>query len=261
MRIALGLAYDGSAFEGWQSQPSGRTVQDAVEAALASIASHPVRVVAAGRTDTGVHAAGQVIHFDTNAERPESAWVRGVNAHLPAGIAVRWMRAVPDDFHARFAARSRTYHYVLLDDPVRPALFAEQVGWFHQPLALEAMREAAAALVGRHDFTSFRSAECQAKTPVREVRALDIRRHGAYLVITITADAFLHHMVRNIVGALVYVGKGTHKPERVSETLAARDRRLAPPTFSPAGLYLSRVEYDPGLDLPDSPFPLPWLPR
>lgn len=261
MRIALGLAYDGSRFEGWQSQPSGNTVQDALERALAVIAGVPVRVAGAGRTDTGVHASAQVAHFDVAAERPESAWVRGTNTGLPEGVVVHWARCVSDEFNARFAARGRTYTYVLQNTPVRPALFARQVGWFHLPLAIEPMRAAAAHLVGTHDFTSFRSSECQAKMPVREMRRIAIESRGPYVVFTLEADAFLHHMVRNIVGALVYVGKGKHRPEWLAELLAMRDRTRAAPTFGPAGLYLTRVAYDAHWGLPEAPPLLPWTDR
>ena len=258
-RIALGLSYDGSAFEGWQSQPSGRTVQDALERALGAVANEPIRVVAAGRTDTGVHATGQVVHFDTTALRRDYSWVRGVNSALPAAIAVQWATSVDAEFSARFSARGRTYRYALSNGPVRPALFARQLGWFHRPLDLIAMQAAAAALIGRHDFTSFRAAGCQAKTPLRNLRRLDISRAGSMIIFTVEADAFLHHMVRNIVGALVYVGKGNHPAGWIAELLAARDRRLAAPTFGPEGLYLTAVEYDAKWRLPSFSASLPWL--
>lgn len=261
MRLALGVAYDGSGFDGWQTQPTGRTVQDHLERALAAVADAPVATVAAGRTDAGVHATGQVVHFDTEATRPLSAWVRGVNAHLPAAVAVQWAAAVPDDFHARFSATGRAYRYVLLNAPVRPALFAQQIGWHHQPLDVEAMRAAATHLVGRHDFSSFRSADCQARTPVRTLRSLDIVASGPTIVFSLAADAFLHHMVRNLVGALVYVGKGAHPPEWMGALLAERDRRRAPPTFGAAGLYLAGVEYDPRFGLPEATAPLLPLPH
>jgi tRNA pseudouridine38-40 synthase len=259
MRIALGIAYDGSGFAGWQSQASGDTVQDHLERALAGIAGAPIRVTAAGRTDAGVHATGQVAHCDTPADRPESAWVRGTNSALPAGIAVQWAQPVDSAFHARFAATARTYHYVLYVHPVRPALFGAQVGWFHLPLDLVAMQRAAVALVGQHDFSSFRAAECQAKSPVRTLHELTLAQRGAYIVFKFRADAFLHRMVRNIVGALVYVGKGHDTPESIAALLAARDRRLAAPTFSPAGLYLTKVEYDPAWSLPETSPALPWI--
>ncbi|HUO44901.1 MAG TPA: tRNA pseudouridine(38-40) synthase TruA [Burkholderiales bacterium] len=252
LRIALGLEYDGSAFCGWQTQPAGCAVQDALERALAAIAGAPVTAVCAGRTDAGVHALAQVVHFDTGAERPESAWVRGVNTLLPAGAAVLWMREVGADFHARHSARERRYRYLLLNHPVRPALNRARVGWFHLPLDVERMRTAARLLLGEHDFSAFRSAECQARSPVRELRRLEVLRHGDYVVFELAANAFLHHMVRNIVGCLVYVGKGKHPPEWLGEVLAGRDRRLAAPTFDAAGLYLTEVIYDAAWQLPEA---------
>jgi len=250
MRIALGIEYDGSRFLGWQTQPGGGTVQDALEAALSGIAAQTVAVTCAGRTDRGVHALAQVVHFDTGAERPDSAWVRGVNALLPESMAVLWSRTVPEDFHARYSARARTYRYVLLNRAVRPALAARHAGWFHAPLDVEAMREAAAALCGEHDFSAFRSAECQAKSPVRTLQSLSIERSGERIDFVFSANAFLHHMVRNLVGTLVYVGKGKHPPRWAKEVLESRDRGLAAPTFAPEGLYLESVEYDQHWGLP-----------
>ena len=250
MRIALGISYDGAPYEGWQPQPSGDPVQDRLEAALAAIAGQPVRVIAAGRTDTGVHAAAQVCHFDTDVARPLTAWVRGTNAHLPESIAVQWAAEVDDAFHARFSAIARTYIYVLYNHPVRPALYARQVGWFHLPLDVEAMQRAASLLLGEHDFSAFRSAECQAAHPVRILTEATVRAQGPYIVFRFTANAFLHHMVRNIVGSLVYVGKGAHAPEWMAELLAGRDRSAAAPTFSPAGLYLADVRYPDTWRLP-----------
>ena len=250
VRIALGLEYDGRHFCGWQTQPDGCGVQDALQRALASIAGHPVEVVAAGRTDAGVHAAMQVVHFDAQSDRPTSAWVRGVNSFLPDSVAVLWACTVPQDFHARFSALARSYRYVLLNHPVRPALLAGRIGWFHASLALEPMREAAQLLVGTHDFSAFRAAACQAKSPLRELRSLEIRRDRDHIIFDLTANAFLHHMVRNIVGALVYVGKGRYPPHWVTELLQQRDRRLAAPTFAPDGLYLSAVQYAEEWGLP-----------
>ena len=249
-RLALGLEYDGRAFCGWQTQPSGCAVQDAAERALAGIAGTPVATICAGRTDTGVHALAQVIHFDPAVERPESAWVRGGNALLPPGVVFLWARPVAADFHARFSALRRRYRYVLLNRPVRPATEAGRVGWFHLPLDVERMQAAAARLVGEHDFSAFRSSECQAKSPVRVMHEVRIERHGEYVVFEFCANAFLHHMVRNLVGTLVYVGKGRQDPEWVSALLAARDRTRAAPTFDAAGLYLAGVEYDPAFALP-----------
>ena len=245
MRIALGLEYDGSGFCGWQSQASGGAVQDAVEAALAAVADAPVRVVCAGRTDAGVHALAQVVHFDTEAVRPVTAWVRGVNAHLPASVAVRWAQPVPDEFHARFSARGRRYRYVLLNRAQRPGLMAHRVGWFHHPLDVNLMREAAGLLLGEHDFSAFRAVECQAKSPVKTLRRAELVRHGDLLVFDFEASAFLHHMVRNLVGTLVYVGKGAHPPAWAGDLLAGRDRARAAPTFEACGLYFAGVDYDP----------------
>lgn len=250
MRIALGLEYDGGGFFGWQSQPGGNTVQDALERALGAVAGEPLRVICAGRTDTGVHALAQVVHFDVAAKRPASAWVRGTNAHLPAGVAVRWAVPVADDFHARFAARSRAYRYVLLNRPERPGLLAGKVGWCHRPLDLAAMRAAAACLLGEHDFSSFRAAGCQAKSPVKTLYRFDIAQEGDIFTFDCRGNAFLHHMVRNLVGALVYVGMGRQSPAWFAQLLAARDRRLGAPTFAPDGLYFAGVEYDAAWGLP-----------
>lgn len=249
MRIALGLEYDGSGFCGWQSQAGGGAVQDAVESALSMVADAPTRVICAGRTDSGVHALAQVVHFDTDVVRPDSAWVRGVNAHLPASVAVRWAQPVAPEFHARFSALSRRYRYLLLNRGERPGLMARRVGWFHRPLALEPMREAAQLLVGEHDFSAFRAAECQAKSPIKHLRRLELARHGDLLVFDFEASAFLHHMVRNLVGALVYVGKGAHPPQWLGELLAGRDRARAAPTFEACGLYFAGVDYDPAWKL------------
>jgi tRNA pseudouridine38-40 synthase len=250
VRIALGLEYNGTRFQGWQSQSGGNTVQDAVESALSTIAGEAVRVVCAGRTDAGVHALTQVIHFDTLSVRPVQAWVRGVNSHLPPSIAVCWAQGVADRFHARFSAVARSYRYVLRNSPVRPALEAGRVGWFHLPLDADAMARGARLLVGEHDFSAFRAAECQALTPVKQMHEAMVRRQGDYLIFDFRASAFLHHMVRNLVGALVYVGKGKHPPQWMAELLQGGDRRLAAPTFSPDGLYLSGVEYEAHWRLP-----------
>ena len=250
MKIAIGIEYDGSRFHGWQSQPSGETVQDHLERAIASVAGEPVRLAAAGRTDTGVHALAQVAHFETSAVRPDSAWVRGVNALMAQSVAVQWAVPVSNDFHARYSAVSRSYRYVLYNHPVRPALHHGRVGWFHLPLDVDAMRAALAYLAGEHDFSAFRSSECQAKSPVRTLRRAAIEQRGHYIYFEFTANGFLHHMVRNIVGCLVYVGKGRYPAERLAEVLAGRDRTLAAPTFPPDGLYLEAVEYAPGWNLP-----------
>jgi tRNA pseudouridine38-40 synthase len=259
MRIALGLSYDGAGFNGWQSQPSGNTVQDSLEAALARIAGAAVRVTGAGRTDTGVHALGQVAHFDTEAVRPGQAWVRGANTYLPDSIAVQWAADVPEEFSARYSAVSRRYVYLLYNNPVRPAVLAGKAGWFHAPLDVAAMREAAAALVGRHDFSAFRAAECQAKTPVRTLSALHISRSDDYVLFDLSADAFLHHMVRNIVGALVYVGSGRKDARWIAELLASRNRAEGAPTFAASGLYLSEITYESRWSLPVFPRIMPFL--
>jgi tRNA pseudouridine38-40 synthase len=250
MRIALALEYDGSRFLGWQTQPGGGTVQDTLQAALSGIAGSAVQVTCAGRTDRGVHARGQVVHFDTEAARPDSAWVRGVNALLPDSVAVLWAARVADEFHARYAALARTYRYVLLNRPVRPALAARHAGWTHAPLDVAAMRAAALQLVGEHDFSAFRAAECQAKSPVRTLQALEVQARGERIDFVLRANAFLQHMVRNIVGTLVYVGNGRHAPQWVGEVLASRDRARAAPTFAAEGLYLERVEYAERWGLP-----------
>lgn len=266
VRIALGLEYDGAGFHGWQSQPNGNTVQDSLERALAEVAGGRMRVVCAGRTDAGVHALCQVVHFDTPALRPDSAWVRGTNAHLPDQVAVRWAQTVDAEFHARFSARSRSYRYLLHNHPVRPALNHGRMGWYHHPLDVEEMRRAALHLLGEHDFSAFRAAECQAKSPVKTLSRADVSRCGDMVVLEFRANAFLHHMVRNLVGALVAVGRGKHPPGWVAEVLAGRDRGRAAPTFSPAGLYFDGAEYEsrwclPGAGriiapLPDSPCPV-----
>jgi tRNA pseudouridine38-40 synthase len=254
MRIALGVEYDGSRYHGWQSQPDRVNVQDALQAALSAVACEPIDIIAAGRTDTGVHALEQVVHFDTAAARPLSAWMRGANALLPKDIAVLWAHAVPGEFHARFSAQARSYQYVLLNRPSRPGVHQGKAGWFHAPLDVAAMRKAAAHLLGEHDFSSFRAAECQAKSPVKTMLRLDIRQQGDVLIFDLTANAFLHHMVRNILGCLVYVGKGKHPPSWLKEVLQQRNRIHAAPTFAPDGLYLKRIHYDPKWGLPQLHF-------
>jgi tRNA pseudouridine38-40 synthase len=250
MRIALGIEYDGAAYCGWQSQPDGRTVQDVLQIALSQIAGETISVIAAGRTDTGVHAAEQVIHFDTQTLRPLTAWVRGANALLPSAVAVLWAHAVDDEFHARFSAQARSYRYYLYCRPVRSALQHGKVGWFHQSLDVDKMQEAARFLVGEHDFSAFRASACQAKSPIKTLTELSIRQQGNLISLDLTANAFLHHMVRNIVGCLVYVGKGKHPPEWILQVLEGRERSQAAPTFAPDGLYLRRITYDKKWNLP-----------
>lgn len=246
----MGIEYDGSRFLGWQTQPGGGAVADALEHALSAVADEPVSVTCAGRTDRGVHARAQVVHFDTGAVRPDSAWVRGVNALLPEAVAVLWALPVDAQFHARYAAISRTYRYVLLNRRVRPALAARYAGWHHAPLDVEAMRDAAARLVGEHDFSAFRSAECQAKSPVRTLHSIAIDRRGERIDLVLRANAWLQHMVRNIVGALVHVGKGAEAPEWTGTLLASRDRTRGAATFGAEGLYLEAVEYETRWNLP-----------
>ena len=253
MRIALGVEYDGSAFCGWQTQPSGCAVQDHLQAALSRFADSPIEVIAAGRTDAGVHATAQVVHFDSPVARESFSWVRGTNTFLDERARVAWAAEVPGDFHARFDARSRTYRYLLLDAPVAPAVLRARIGWFHKVLDVAAMEEGLRALRGTHDFSAFRDAQCQAKSPVRDLMEARVVRCGPLVAFTFRANAFLNHMVRNLVGALVYVGAGRETPAWIAELLAARDRTLAAPTFMPDGLYLAAVEYDPALGLPAFP--------
>ena len=252
MRIALGVEYDGSAFHGWQIQPGGGTVQDSLQGALAQIAGVPIDVVCAGRTDAGVHATGQVVHFDAPVERPLSAWVRGVNTFLPAAVAVHWAQPVVNDFHARFSAYGRRYRYLLINRAQRTGVWHGRAGWYHHPLDVETMQRAAELLLGEHDFSAFRAADCQAKSPVKTVRKATVRRSSELIVFDFEAGAFLHHMVRNLVGSLVYIGQGKHAPEWIGELLESRDRRLAAPTFAAAGLYLARVDYEAHWGLPDN---------
>jgi tRNA pseudouridine38-40 synthase len=249
-RIALGIEYHGSGFCGWQTQPQGCAVQDKLEAALAEIAGERIATLCAGRTDAGVHALAQVAHFDTVAARPLTAWVRGTNALLPRHVAVQWARVVTPEFHARYSARERSYRYILLNRAVRPAADEGRVGWFHAPLDVARMRVAAQALIGEHDFSAFRSSECQARSPVRDLRRLDIERRGDYVLFDFSANAFLHHMVRNLVGSLICVGSGKQPPQWLAEVLRSRDRSRAAPTCDAAGLYLARVVYDEAWQLP-----------
>lgn len=269
-RIALGIQYDGRQWQGWQTQPHRKTVQDTLEAALAKFCQQSVVTVCAGRTDSGVHAIEQVVHFDTEAERELFAWVRGLNAFLPATIAVRWAAEVAgatqvsgaeqDAFHARFSAQARTYHYLIYNHPVRSPLWSGRSGWVFRPLRVEAMQAAAQALIGTHDFSAFRAAECQAHSPVRTMHTITLQRQGELILVTLKANAFLHHMVRNIVGSLIQVGIGNAAEAWVGEVLAARNRDLAAPTFSPDGLYLAKIDYDARWNLPqiDTTTPLFW---
>ncbi len=259
-RLALGVAYRGSAYCGWQRQAHDDTVQARVEKALSQFAAVPVTVTCAGRTDTGVHAINQVIHIDAPVEREEASWVRGTNRYLPTDVAIQWCQPVDDSFHARFGAIGRRYSYLLLESPVRPSLETGRVGWTFRALDGDAMRQAAQALLGDHDFSAFRSSQCQAASPVKQMRAIDISRRGAYWRIDFHASAFLHHMVRNIVGCLVAVGNGSRPATWMSEVLAARDRNQAAPTFSPDGLYFVGPEYEAKYAIPTRPPSADWLP-
>lgn len=254
MRLALGIRYNGMAYEGWQSQLSGRTVQDKLEAALAKFAVQPISTLCAGRTDAGVHASMQVVHFDTPVQRATSSWVRGTNRFLPDDIAVQWAQPVPPEFHCRANALARRYLYVLSQSPVRPSLDVGRVGWSMYPLDGDAMRAAAHLLIGEHDFSSFRASACQARSPVKQLRRIVITRHGdgerCRWHFEFEADAFLHHMIRNIMGSLVRIGRGDERPEWMGQVLDARSRRLAAPTFSAAGLYFLGPLYDAVWGLP-----------
>jgi len=264
-RIALGVQYIGTGWNGYQKQPTRDTVQDRLEIALEKFARTRLATTCAGRTDAGVHAIEQVVHFDTDLERPPASWVRGTNTFLPDSIVVRWahpLDAQPEgqDFHARFSARSRTYHYVLYNHANPSALLAGRAGWVFRPLDVARMREAAAHLIGTHDFTSFRASGCQANSPIKQMHEVNIERYGDVIVFTVRASAFLHHMVRNIVGSLVYVGTGRNEPGWMLDVLNARSRDAAAPTFMPDGLYLAKIDYDPKWGLPQEPaHPMPWL--
>lgn len=250
MRIALGVEYDGSAFCGWQFQDHSPSVQGAVEQALSKVADHPVRVFCAGRTDTGVHATEQVIHFDTNAERPMRSWVFGANANLPKEVAILWATPISEEFHARFSAKRRSYRYVICNRPVRPTFLAWRTTWEYRPLDVERMAAAGRFLIGEHDFTSYRAQGCQAKSPVRTVYRLNVTRSNELIFIDIEANAFLHHMVRNIAGVLMAIGAGERPVEWAQQVLEQRDRALGGVTAMPSGLYLTGVHYPPPFDLP-----------
>ncbi len=251
MRLALGISYNGLAYQGWQSQASGLTVQDKLEKALGQFTAQKVSTLCAGRTDAGVHGLMQVVHFDTPLDRPEAAWVRGPNALLPHDIAVQWAKRVPAAFHCRASASSRRYAYILLASPVRPSMDTGRVGWVYRPLDLTRIELAAQHLIGEHDFTSFRASACQALSPVKNLMSINISRRGAYWRFEFEANAFLHHMIRNIMGCLLMVGDGRKSPDWLLEVLAARDRDAAAPTFSPHGLYFLGPRYDPRWGLPE----------
>lgn len=250
-RIAVGLEYDGSGFAGWQKQVDAPSVQEALQAALASVCNHPVEVTGAGRTDAGVHAREQVAHFESDAVRTERSLLLGTNSNLPAGVSLRWVRAVPAHFHARYSAEARSYRYCILNRDVRSALNSGRTAFVYQPLQVEPMIEAARMLIGLHDFSAFRAAECQAKSPVRDLREIAVKRVGDFVLLEVTANAFLHHMVRNIAGMLIHIGRGEAPPALAAELLQGRNRRLAPATAPAGGLYLWRVHYPVVFGLPD----------
>lgn len=259
-RVALGIEYDGSRYYGWQRQHNVPSVQAEVERALSQIASEPITVFCAGRTDAGVHATGQVIHFDTRVARPLAAWTMGVNTHLPPDISVRWAQTVPTDFHARFSATARRYRYLIYNHRYRPAVLAHGVTHYHKPLDAQRMHRAAQALLGEHDFSAFRAVQCQSRTPWRCVKHLKVERLGAYIIVDIKANAFVHHMVRNIVGSLLEVGCGQQPEHWMAELLAGRDRTRAAATARAEGLYLVAVDYPPAFDLPQPPMGPLFLP-
>lgn len=249
-RIAVGIEYDGGAFAGWQQQPEAPSVQHTLQQAIGQVCDHTVELTAAGRTDAGVHARGQVAHFETGATRSERALLLGANSALPPTVALRWVREVPTHFHARYSALSRTYRYCILNRGARGALSAGRVAFHYRPLDVGPMREAARFLLGSHDFSAFRAAECQARSPVRDLTALRVERSGDFVLLEVTANAFLHHMVRNIAGLLIHIGQGAAPPQFAAEVLAGRDRRVAPATAPAAGLYFWRVHYPPVFGLP-----------
>lgn len=249
-RIALGIEYDGSAYYGWQRQPDATSVQACLEKALSRVADAPISVFCAGRTDTGVSATGQVVHFDTPVLRKEAAWTMGVNTHLPKNIAVRWMSEVTEDFHARFSATARRYRYIIYNHRFRAAILQTGITHVHLPLDVDKMQRAGQALLGENDFTSFRASQCQSRTPWRYMMHLNVSRHGNYVVVDVKANAFVHHMVRNIVGSLIEVGAGAQPENWMAELLAAKDRNLAAATAKAEGLYLVSVDYPEKFGLP-----------
>lgn len=253
MRLALGIEYEGAAYHGWQRQQAAISVQQCVEEALAKVADEPIKIVCAGRTDAGVHATCQVVHFDTTKIRPDTAWTVGINRYLPNQIAVKWVTNVPEDFHARFSATARRYRYVIYNNQLRNSILAKGVTHIHTPLDHVLMHEAAQYLVGQHDFSAFRAVNCQANTPIRRMHFINVSRMGDYIVIDVKANAFLHHMVRNIAGSLMVIGKKEQSPEWMRELLEQKDRTLAAATAKPYGLYLVHVTYLDQFSLPELP--------
>ncbi len=255
MRVALGVEYDGTDFCGWQSQDGSRTVQDEVQKAISFVADEDLQVICAGRTDSGVHALGQVVHFDTEVQRSERSWVLGCNSNLPRDVSISWARVVDDDFHARFAAVARSYRYVIMNRMTRSGINRYRVCWHHQALDEKRMAQAAEFFIGEHDFTSFRALACQAKHAVRNMHKLDVSRQGDYIIIDVQANAFLHHMVRNIAGTLLAVGEGEQEPDWVQSLLQLKDRSVAGITAPAQGLYLVSVDYADKFALPTAPTP------
>lgn len=250
MRLALGIEYDGGSYHGWQKQPGLLTVQEQLETALSVVAAHPVSVACAGRTDTGVHALCQIVHFDTVSERSDRAWIMGTNANMPYSVTVRWIKEVADDFHARFSALSRRYRYVIYNSPLRPAIMRHGVTWHYRYLDADKMQQGADYLLGEHDFTSYRALGCQAKNPIRTLHRLSVSRHDDLIVVDVTANAFLHHMVRNIVGVLINIGTGYQEPVWAQEVLLAKDRTLGGITAPPYGLYFVEARYPEAYGIP-----------
>ncbi len=271
MRIALGLQYDGSSYSGWQTQPNGNTIQDDLEKAITAFIgeqgaqAQPVSTITAGRTDSGVHALGQVVHFDTQVERDPFSWVRGINSFLPKEIAINWAKPVSDEFSARFSAFERTYIYAVHAGPCRAPLVSSRTGYLLLPpqkwFDIEAMQSSAQYLIGEHDFTSFRSSECQSKTPVKTIYSIDIISQEPWLYFRIRGNAFLHHMVRNLVGSFLQIGVGKQSSELMGYLLTAKDRRLAAPTFMADGLYLARISYPEQFEIPGPWLQNSWLPH
>jgi len=253
MRIALGIEYDGTAYNGWQRQRTGHGVQECVERVLSKVADEPVEIICAGRTDTGVHASGQVVHFDTSSKRSSRGWLLGANSDLPEDVNVTWAQPVSDDFHARFGAVARTYRYLILNRLERSALHRNRAWWVYDPLDIGSMQEAAKSLLGKHDFSGFRAAACQASTPVREISHLSLTQSGPWIELEVTANAFLQHMVRNITGTLVKIGRGDESPGWAAEILQSRDRKKGGIAAPPHGLTLVSVAYPDEFDLPADP--------
>jgi tRNA pseudouridine38-40 synthase len=270
MRIALGLQYDGSLYYGWQTQVNHSTVQDELERAISAFvgenasAECPIHTITAGRTDTGVHALGQVVHFDTNVEREDFSWVRGVNTFLPSSIVINWAKTVSDDFSARFSAYEREYIYVLQAGPCRSPMSHSRAGYLMLPpnqwLDVEAIKKSAEYLIGQHDFSSFRSSECQSKTPIKTIYSIEIISEQPWIYFKVRGNAFLHHMIRNVVGCFLQIGQGRQKPEWMAEVLAAKNRQIAAPTFMADGLYLVKISYPDQFAIPQPWLENSWLP-